>query len=358
MRKIIMSTLLIAIIGMNVYGEGQENSLGKKELFGKLSDENVNITDRLEAAKALCHIGDERALDYLLEFLKYEDKEVHKQALQYINFYWKGNKRIVGPVIEVLDYEDPSTRAVAVSCLGRQLDKRAIEPLIRKLTDKDEKVKSSAASALCRITFLNFNKVFSYEQGTLTGKIEDDPDKWQEWWNNNRNSIDSIMITRRMELLRNKKAEIETRRIAIEDLVQLGATDTMRDALVNILQDSNEDKHLRESILGILATTEQIEGTLPVCLKIVKGRYEEPSTRAIAIAALPIDDNRTIALLIQIVRNRNENLRVRRMAAGGLLHASAKNQLARDVIDQLMKDKHTDKSIKYYIRAVQKKKGK
>lgn len=79
-----------------------------------------------------------------------------------------------GPLIAALKDENPDVRESAADALGEIGDTRAVEPLIAALKDRNPDVRESAADALMVITDEEF---------------EEDPAKWQEWWEKNKKKI-------------------------------------------------------------------------------------------------------------------------------------------------------------------------
>jgi len=87
---------------------------------------------RKDAAIALGKIGDERAIDPLIQALK--DKHyVRREAARALGVI--GGERVVGPLIQALRHEDGTVRMYAASALGKIRDERAIDPLIQALKD-------------------------------------------------------------------------------------------------------------------------------------------------------------------------------------------------------------------------------
>jgi hypothetical protein len=74
-------------------------------------------------------------------------------------------------LINNLRSEDVLLRDRSVTALANLGDRRAIEPLIAVLKDKDEKVRKSAVGALEKITGQKFG---------------DNSTQWKEWWDNNK----------------------------------------------------------------------------------------------------------------------------------------------------------------------------
>jgi HEAT repeat protein len=117
---------------------------------------------RKEAARALKEVGDERAVDGLIESLEYQSwqddyvtlssvRENSADALGRI-----GDLKALDPLIKAMR-EDPDeeVRWKAASALGKIGDSKAVNPLIEAIYDKDWKVRRQAANSLGDIGDLN-----------------------------------------------------------------------------------------------------------------------------------------------------------------------------------------------------------
>ena len=103
------------------------------------------------AIEALGKIDDKRAVEPLIKTL--EDKEEYRYRDSAAEVLGNiGDKRAVEPLIKALeDKVDWDVRKNAASALGEIGDKRAVEPLIKALEDSDYDVRGSAAEALGKI---------------------------------------------------------------------------------------------------------------------------------------------------------------------------------------------------------------
>lgn len=120
-------------------------------LIEALSDRDWPV--RKNAATSLGRIGDERALKPLLNALDDKDIDVRRHA---IGALVKMKSKAVKPLLKKLYDPDWQTRAIAAESLGRIGSKKAVEPLIKALSDRryrDENryVRGKAAEALGRI---------------------------------------------------------------------------------------------------------------------------------------------------------------------------------------------------------------
>jgi HEAT repeat protein len=107
-----------------------------------------NITVRFAAAGALGQIGDERAVEPLLQLLRDERQSVRSAAVSALEKI--GDERAVEPLLQLLRDEKPFERQRAAEALGEIGDERAVEPLLQLLRDKDGFVRNATAWALRR----------------------------------------------------------------------------------------------------------------------------------------------------------------------------------------------------------------
>lgn len=131
---------------------------GIEALIEALKDRDWPV--RKNAATALGRIGDERALKPLLNALDDDDIDVRRHA---IGALVKMKSHAVKPLLKRLQDPDWQTRAIAAEALGRTGSKKAVNPLIkalsdRKLRDDNRYVRGKAAEALGRIGDKNATK--------------------------------------------------------------------------------------------------------------------------------------------------------------------------------------------------------
>jgi HEAT repeat protein len=153
-------------------------STGPEFLRIFLSDRRLDI--RVLATQALGVIGDERAVESLIQALKDEEIDIRKtaawalgeikdkravepliRALTDKNFVFRvsaaealariGDVRAVEPLIQALKDQKTDIRDTAVRILGELGDQRAVEPLIHVLMDKNFGFRAAAAEALAKI---------------------------------------------------------------------------------------------------------------------------------------------------------------------------------------------------------------
>ena len=107
---------------------------------------------RNDAARILGEIGDQRAVDPLIDALEDENeiwiiRELAAMALGEI-----GDPKAIDPLIDALNDENPYVRGTAAEALGEIGDPKAIDPLIDALNDEQHFVRSGAAEALGEIS--------------------------------------------------------------------------------------------------------------------------------------------------------------------------------------------------------------
>ena len=110
-------------------------------------------TVRKCAVTALGKIGDERALKPLLKALNDEDSDVKRRVILSLE---KMKNLAIDPLLRAFYDKDWRVQAIVAEALGKIGDERAVQPLIRALTDKDKiernrYVRGKAAEALGRL---------------------------------------------------------------------------------------------------------------------------------------------------------------------------------------------------------------
>jgi HEAT repeat protein len=107
------------------------------------------LSIRILAAINLGAIGDKRAVEPLIQALKDKDIGIRGYAAAALGKI--GDKRAVEPLIQALQDEKIDFRKTAAEALGKIGDVRAVEPLIQALKDKDINIRGYAAAALGEI---------------------------------------------------------------------------------------------------------------------------------------------------------------------------------------------------------------
>ena len=114
-------------------------------LINELGNQNDDV--RWKAAIALGDIGDQRAVVPLAGLLGDTDPYVRGRAAYALSAI---GQPAVPELIRVLDKGTTDSRPSAIAALARINDPRAIAPLVRALSDGDERVRSEALEALER----------------------------------------------------------------------------------------------------------------------------------------------------------------------------------------------------------------
>ncbi|MDY0130649.1 MAG: HEAT repeat domain-containing protein, partial [Methanosarcina vacuolata] len=92
--------------------------------------------------------SDEKDIEALIENLNAQDVDVKADSIKTLV---EAGENAVGPLIQALDSKDPEIRENAAITLGKIKDERAIDPLIKLLTDEEWEVESAANNALVEI---------------------------------------------------------------------------------------------------------------------------------------------------------------------------------------------------------------
>ncbi|MGM0715757.1 MAG: HEAT repeat domain-containing protein [Halobacteriota archaeon] len=122
---------------------GPEEALEPVQALAKRRD--------VPAVEVLGKIGDERAVDMLLDFVDSGNPPLQKATIRALGEI--GSEEASQEIANVLADDEPAVRSVAARGLGLIGDTRAIEPLSDRLADEEEadEVRASAAWALVQI---------------------------------------------------------------------------------------------------------------------------------------------------------------------------------------------------------------
>ena len=131
----------------------------KKDIKGLIRAlKNEDYIVRKEAARSLTRVGDESAVESLIEALNYESWEdsysvlisIRESAADALGNI--GDRRAVNPLINSLFGDsDEEVRWKAAAALGKIGDPSAVEPLIKALDDKSWGVRKNSSNALGNI---------------------------------------------------------------------------------------------------------------------------------------------------------------------------------------------------------------
>jgi HEAT repeat protein len=173
MKRYLIILLVVSIVA--VFVTGKTTSSKAKDELGIVIDRIVKVlkygsmTEKPDAVVALGMIGDSRAVEPLLEHLKYS-KNAHLRTEIVKALGRIGDKRATPALITVLESDSPSyMRAGAAKALGEIGDKKAIPALEKALKDKYSYTRSQAAQSLKKIT----GKDYSYDKGSPLKDIEE-----------------------------------------------------------------------------------------------------------------------------------------------------------------------------------------
>ena len=118
-------------------------------LIKVLKNEHKDWYIREEAALALAGMGNSRAVEFLIEALSDEDRDVRKGAARTLGLI--KDKKAVDHLIEALKDEDWYVRAEATEALGLIEDERAVKYLIEAFKNKGWVIREKTAEALVSI---------------------------------------------------------------------------------------------------------------------------------------------------------------------------------------------------------------
>ncbi|MFY9131891.1 MAG: HEAT repeat domain-containing protein [Candidatus Methanoculleus thermohydrogenotrophicum] len=124
---------------------GEMRTTAVAPLIDALDDENRFV--RLVAARNLGKIGNEQAIEALIESLHREpDSEVRATVAEALGYM--GGKQVIEPLTLAMQDRDEEVKIAAARSLGYIGDRRAVESLIRGLSDVDDRVRHAALEAL------------------------------------------------------------------------------------------------------------------------------------------------------------------------------------------------------------------
>ena len=233
-----------------------------------------------KAAEALGCIGGGRAVERLIKALSDDDKWVRKAAAEALGKI--GIERAVVPLIGVLSDDDWRTRNSAAEALGKIGDEQAVEPLIKALRDRRSVVvRRGAAEALGKI-----GDVHAVEP--LINALGDDDD--DDVRQNAARALGEIGVARAVEPLIKALGVCES---AAEALGEIGKPAV--EPLINALGD--EDDSVRYRAAGALGNIGDVRAVEPL-INALGDENEDVCSAAVA-ALGNIGDERAIEPLIK-----------------------------------------------------------
>lgn len=181
--------------------------------------------------------------------------------------------RVLEPLIEMLDDQDPEVRRVAARTLGNLQDQRAVEPLKKAAEDEDSKVSRNAVESLQRL---------GHPRGGKTLESVDEP----------------AACARPDQRTRHRTARALLRRPGADEEIasMLESSDPEARAVALLALGHQGDPASLESITDFL-------------------RDEDGAVRLCAVEALSLLHDPRMRLLVPILGNRNEDPEVRAAAA-------------------------------------------
>ncbi|MHC4456642.1 MAG: DUF2330 domain-containing protein [Planctomycetota bacterium] len=135
-------------------------------LIPAVKDKDSSV--RRAAVTALGHMGDPKAVQSVIGATKDKNHFVRNDAAVALGKI--GDSRASKSLTVLLRDNSKNVRKEAAKALGRIRDPSSVKALFAALDDEDGGVKSAVRSALRKITRKSFN----------------DPDQWQEWWEQNK----------------------------------------------------------------------------------------------------------------------------------------------------------------------------
>jgi HEAT repeat protein len=139
-----------------------------KHLIDELDDDNSEITQRIYVVRILGEIGDKRAVEPLIKSVT--DENISVCVYSIIALRSIGDKRAVEPLIKSLTDENIRVREESIIALGSIGDKRAVDPLIGLLDDR------SASSDINREIAIALQKIGV--DGSSAHKLIKNYEKW------------------------------------------------------------------------------------------------------------------------------------------------------------------------------------
>ncbi len=125
---------------------GQFGELAFEPLVAALNDDVMEVRWGAHRALVVGGFGNERAAELLFTALNDETSEVRVEVA--VTLGRLGDERAITPLIDALKHGEPNERWMAAGTLGFLGSKQAVEHLIAGLGDEDENVRQMAARAL------------------------------------------------------------------------------------------------------------------------------------------------------------------------------------------------------------------
>lgn len=298
---------------------------------------------RWEAAEALGNIGDERAIEPLIESLK-DEYEVNRhfaanaldkigwkpgddiEEIYYLAAKSKWNDLLnlressVDLFIKALKDKNMGLRSTAVSSLGYIKDAKAVSPLIEALKDESKYVRENAARALGDIGDKRaveplidaLKDECSFVQTLAARALGEIGDK---------RAVESLI-----QIVEFKDTYLSE--IAIKSIEKIGDTKITGFLIENLKNSNNRNRQMAAGFLGCTKDKRAVEPLIETL------KDEDKSVRLhAAVSLVKMEDKRGLGPIFQILEDENDDIRER---TAGLLKEAGK--LAVEPLIQLLKD--------------------
>ncbi len=343
-------------------------------LINALNDSDAGV--RLKAAEALGKLADARAVDSLIEILRYDaDRDVRLKAawalgqiddpraidpLSYASVkdadsYVRGeaydalqkvtvggntvDSRSVDPIIGALKDEDQSVRYRAAEALGQIKNATAVDALIEALNDADRDVRLEAAWALGQIDDPRAIDPLSYTSvKDADGYVRSEAYDALQKVTVGGNTVDSRSVDPIIGALKDEDQSVRYR--AAEALGQIKNA-TAVDALIEALNDADRDVRLEAAwALGQIDDPRAIDPLSYTSVKDADGYVRSEAYDALQKVTVGGNtvDSRSVDPIIGALKDEDQSVRYRAAEALGQI----KNATAVDALIEALNDADRD----------------
>jgi HEAT repeat protein len=262
-------------------------------------------------AKALGEIGDQRAVESLIEALS--DSSVNDAAAEALGAI--GDERAVEPLIEALNSSAPGrlrlSQAIAVA-LGKIRDERAVAPLIRAFSSDAHE---AAVKALIQfgdraipllITSLNENEKIRKGSAEVLGKLQWKPENsdqqvaWAIAMNNSGDLVKegSAVVEPLIRTLERKDTPLDARKISVNLLGEIGDQRAVAPLIGALGENDSSVRQDAANALGKIRDSRAVESLIDTL-----NHSDRYSCQAAIRALGAIGDERAVEPLITIFKN-------------------------------------------------------
>lgn len=342
--------LVIAL--QNMIHDGAGHALAAKKL-GELGDEraiepllqalNDNSSEvRVNAINALLKLGNLRVVDRIIECLQDSDFFVRGTAARALGQF--KDIKAVEPLIEALKVEQQSTACGAIAtALGNFADARAIEPLIKILHSQGRNLRDAFSFQrvrLCSIEALSkieddrttnaLLEVLTARENILRANISD----WQESYQTIEIAVKTLLKRKHPQLITilTQLLQDSERQIRCDTLSALNKIPDVMVVDMLILALSDEDTLLRKAAVRSLGERQDVKSIEPLITTL---QDVDVNVRMEAVKALEkINDERVVDALLQVLNDENPNVRACVVLALGNL----RNPKAIEALNRCLQD--------------------